>query len=106
MGDQVREKDAELATIQNEHREMRVRAVSMVEARLKGLKDQLDGIHNSRGWALLMIYYRCRDSALPPGSRRRAFVRWLFRGALALPGWLLATGIATGRRKECSREAR
>lgn len=39
----------------------------------------LDLIYHSHGWKLLLSYYKMRDVLLPEGSKRRAFVKAIFR---------------------------
>jgi glycosyltransferase involved in cell wall biosynthesis len=47
--------------------------ISLKDKELSQFKNTLDRITNSRGWKIISGYYKMRDKALPPDSKRRLF---------------------------------
>ncbi|MHA1279615.1 MAG: glycosyltransferase [Candidatus Helarchaeota archaeon] len=44
---------------------------------LEAVRNELEAIHNSHGWKLIVRYYRFRDKIFPFGSRRRKYAKKL-----------------------------
>jgi 2-polyprenyl-3-methyl-5-hydroxy-6-metoxy-1,4-benzoquinol methylase len=47
--------------------------------RYEAIRNELETIHSSDGWKVLMCYYKLRDKIFPPNTRRRAYAKSLFK---------------------------
>lgn len=72
-------KDIVLLRVLKEQCASQERQLRATEAQLREKDNILQSIHNSRGWKLLVKYYWLRDKFLPASSRRKAWVKRLWK---------------------------
>jgi glycosyltransferase involved in cell wall biosynthesis len=69
--------------------EQRDQHISNLESLVKEKDFVLHSIYSSRGWKVLLLYYRIRDKILPPNSIRRRTAKRVFKPLLLFLQYLL-----------------